>query len=67
MLKLEEITKDAKITGLVPDEVVKVVNVEDIRHGLNQKDKFVLAVMVDGDSAESVNYAPCHSPRSQTG
>jgi hypothetical protein len=27
MLKLEEIAKDAQITGLVPDEVVKVVNV----------------------------------------
>jgi superfamily II DNA or RNA helicase len=30
MLKLEEIAKDAQITGLVPDEVVKVVNVEEI-------------------------------------
>ena len=30
MLKLEEITKDAQITGLLPDEVVKVVNVEEI-------------------------------------
>ena len=30
MLKLEEIAKEAQITGLVPDEVVKVVNVEEI-------------------------------------
>lgn len=30
MLKLEELTKDAQITGLVPDEVVKVVNVEEV-------------------------------------
>ncbi len=30
MLKLEEITKDAQIEGLIPDQVVKVVNVEEI-------------------------------------
>ncbi|GAB2744020.1 helicase-related protein [Melaminivora jejuensis] len=30
MLRLEEITKDAQLTGLVPGEVVKVVNVEAI-------------------------------------
>ena len=30
MLKLEAITKDAQITGLLPGEVVKVVNVEEI-------------------------------------
>ncbi|TFI45401.1 DUF3883 domain-containing protein [Diaphorobacter sp. DS2] len=35
------------------------VTSNEIRHGLNQKDKFVLAVVVvDGDSAESVNYVP---------
>ncbi|MDZ7861213.1 SNF2-related protein [Acidovorax sp.] len=30
MLKLEEIVKDAQINGLIPNEVVKVVNVEEI-------------------------------------
>ncbi len=35
------------------------VTSNEIRHGLNQKEKFVLAVVVvDGERAESVNYVP---------
>lgn len=30
MLKLEELTKDAQVVGLVPDQVVKLVNVEEV-------------------------------------
>ncbi|HRH16238.1 MAG TPA: hypothetical protein PKV17_01140 [Aquabacterium sp.] len=30
MLKLEEITKDAQVAGLVPDQIVKLINVEEI-------------------------------------
>lgn len=37
MLRIEEIAKDAQITGPVPNEVVKVVNVKEIRHELHQK------------------------------
>jgi superfamily II DNA or RNA helicase len=30
MLKLEELTKDAQVAGLVPDQIVKLINVEEI-------------------------------------
>ena len=46
-----------EVKGRAKGQDTITVTSNEIRHGLNQKDKFVLAVVVvDGDSAESVNY-----------
>ena len=48
-----------EVKGRAKGQDTITVTSNEIRHGLNQKDKFVLAVVVvDGDSAESVNYVP---------
>jgi hypothetical protein len=48
-----------EVKGRAKGQDTITVTSNEIRHGLNQKDKFVLAVvLVDGDSAESVNYVP---------
>ena len=48
-----------EVKGRAKGQDTITVTSNEIRHGLNQKDKFVLAVVVvDGDSAESVNYIP---------
>lgn len=47
-----------EVKGRAKGQDTITVTSNEIRHGLNQKDKFVLAVVVDGDTAESVNYVP---------
>jgi SNF2 family DNA or RNA helicase len=48
-----------EVKGRAKGQVTITVTANEIRHGLNQKDKFVLAVVVvDGEVAESVNYIP---------
>jgi hypothetical protein len=48
-----------EVKGRAKGQDTITVTSNEIRHGLNQKDKFVLAVVVvDGESAESVNYIP---------
>lgn len=48
-----------EVKGRAKGQDTITVTSNEIRHGLNQKDKFVLAVVVvDGDSTESVNYVP---------
>ena len=48
-----------EVKGRAKGQDTITVTANEIRHGLNQKDKFVLAVVVvDGDAAESVNYIP---------
>jgi hypothetical protein len=48
-----------EVKGRAKGQDTITVTSNEIRHGLNQKDKFVLAVVVvDGDEAESVNYIP---------
>ena len=48
-----------EVKGRAKGQDTITVTANEIRHGLNQKDKFVLAVVVvDGDSAESVHYIP---------
>ena len=48
-----------EVKGRAKGQDTITVTANEIRHGLNQKDKFVLAVVVvDGEVAESVNYIP---------
>jgi hypothetical protein len=48
-----------EVKGRAKGQDTITVTSNEIRHGLNQKDKFVLAVVVvDGEQAESVNYVP---------
>nr|MBP7546238.1 DUF3883 domain-containing protein [Acidovorax sp.] len=48
-----------EVKGRAKGQDTITVTANEIRHGLNQKEKFVLAVVVvDGDSAESVHYIP---------
>ena len=48
-----------EVKGRAKGQDFITVTSNEIRYGLNQKDKFVLAVvLVDGDQAESVNYVP---------
>jgi superfamily II DNA or RNA helicase len=48
-----------EVKGRAKGQDTITVTSNEIRHGLNQKDKFVLAVvMVDGETAESVHYIP---------
>ncbi len=48
-----------EVKGRAKGQDTITVTANEIRHGLNQKDKFVLAVVVvDCDVAESVNYIP---------
>ncbi len=30
MLKLEELAKDAQVSGLIPNEIVRIVNVDEV-------------------------------------
>lgn len=48
-----------EVKGRAKGQDTITVTSNEIRHGLNQKDKFVLAVVVvDGDKAESLHYIP---------
>ena len=48
-----------EVKGRAKGQDTVTVTSNEIRHGLNQKDKFVLAVVVvDGERAESVHYIP---------
>ena len=48
-----------EVKGRAKGQDTITVTSNEIRYGLNQKEKFVLAVVVvDGDQAESVNYIP---------
>jgi hypothetical protein len=48
-----------EVKGRAKGQDTITVTSNEIRHGLNQKDKFVLAVVVvDGEVAESVHYIP---------
>ena len=48
-----------EVQGRAKRQDTITVTANEIRHGLNQKEKFVLAVVVvDGDIAESVHYIP---------
>ncbi len=48
-----------EVKGRAKGQDTITVTSNEIRHGLNQKDKFVLAVVVvDGETAESVHYIP---------
>ena len=51
--------KHIEVKGRAKGQDTITVTSNEIRHGLNQKEKFVLAVViVDGDKAESVHYVP---------
>lgn len=48
-----------EVKGRAVGQDTITVTANEIRHGLNQKDKFVLAVvMVDGEQAQSLHYVP---------
>lgn len=51
-----------EVKGRAKSQGTITITSNKIHHGLNQKDKFVLA-MVDGDSSESVNYVPMPIPQ----
>jgi hypothetical protein len=56
--------RHVEVKGRAVGQDTITVTANEIRHGLNQKDKFVLAVvLVDGDRAQSVHYI--RSPFSQ--
>ena len=73
MLKLEGVPKNATITGIDPGQVVRIVTTEtvtrnEILYGLNQRDKFMLAiVLVDGDLYEGPFYVIKPLRRSRIG
>ena len=54
-----DVERHIEVKGRAKGQDTITVTANEIRHGLNQKDKFVLAVVVvDGEVAESVNYIP---------
>lgn len=51
--------RHVEVKGRALGQDTVTVTANEIRHGLNQKDKFVLAVvMVNGESAEALHYVP---------
>lgn len=54
-----DVERHIEVKGRAKGQDTITVTANEIRHGLNQKDKFVLAVVVvDGEVADSVNYIP---------